>query len=176
MNEQSQKTAQALEKALQMEKDGQEFYQKAEQKCTNPLAKKLFKHLAEQEIVHMRIIKEIHEKVSSRAEWPKIETTFKHEKSLRNVFQEATENMEKGVKATSDEIEALKTAMNMEDESYSYYNNRTKEASSPAEKSFYQALAAEERGHHLALLNSYEYLTDPQSWFAKEEHWSLDGG
>jgi len=30
-------------------------------------------------------------------------------------------------------------------------------------------------GHHLSLLDSYEYLSDPAGWFTKSEHWSLDG-
>ena len=175
MMEQSGKITQALEKALRMEIEGMEFYGKSAEKSSNPLSKSLFKHLVEQETVHMKTIKEIHQKISSKAEWPQSETTFKHEKSLRSVFKEAIENMNKDFKASSEEIEALQTAMNMEDESYSYYNSRAEEAVSTTEKSFYLALKAEERGHHLALLNSYEYLTDPQSWFAKEEHWSLDG-
>jgi rubrerythrin len=175
MKEHSEKTAHALETALQMEKEGQEFYYKAEQKSKNRLTKNLFRHLAEQETVHMKIIKEIYQKISGTAVWPLAETTFKHEKSLRNVFQEAIDSMDKEVKASSDEIEALQTAMNLEDKSYSYYNSRADEAVFPAEKSFYQALTAEERGHYLAVLNSYEYLTDPQAWFMKEEHWSLDG-
>jgi len=123
----------------------------------------------------MQIINEIYQKISSTAGWPEAETKFKHATSLRNVFQEAINSMDKDVKASADEIEALQTAMALEDKSYSYYNSRADEAVSTAEKSFYQALTAEERGHYLAVLNSYEYLTDPQSWFLKEEHWSLDG-
>lgn len=107
MKEQSEKTAQALEKALQMEIEGQEFYHKAEQKCTSPLTKKLFQHLAEQETVHMQKIKELYQKVTSAAGWPEAETAFKHEKSLRSVFKEAIESMDREVEASSDEIEAL---------------------------------------------------------------------
>ena len=61
-------------------------------------------------------------------------------------------SMDREVKVSSGEIEALKTAMNMEDKSYSFYKSRAEEAASSAEKSFYQALTAEERGHYLTLL------------------------
>jgi hypothetical protein len=37
-------------------------------------------------------------------------------------------------------------------------------------------VAAEEREHHLILLDYYEYLKDPAGWFVKKEHPSLDGG
>ncbi|MFC1924223.1 ferritin family protein [Chloroflexota bacterium] len=176
MKEQAKKNTQALEKALQMEIEGQEFYRKAEQGSDSSLAKELFRHLVEEENLHINKINEIYRAIKSRAEWPNEETVFKHEKSLKSVFKEAIENMDKNVKVSSSEIEAFKTAMDMEDKSYSFYNSRVEEAVSPAEKSFYQALTAEERGHYLTLLDSYEYLTDPQGWFVKQEHSILDGG
>jgi rubrerythrin len=63
----------------------------------------------------------------------------------------------------------------MEDKSYTFYKSRFEEADSPHEKSFYKALTAEERVHYLALLDSYEYLLNPQGWFSKKERWGLDG-
>ena len=175
MKEQAERIARALETALQMEKEGKEFYQKAGQSSDNSLAKKLLQHLAEQEDVHIQKINEIYQAIKRTAEWPEKETTFKHEKSLKSVFREAIDSMDKDAKASSSELEALKTAMNMEDKSYSFYRSRDAEAVTPAEKSFYQALTAEEREHYLALLDSYEYLTDPQGWLTKDEHWGLDG-
>ncbi len=176
MKEQVEKVTQALETALQMEVEGKEFYYEASQRSDNPLVKKLLQRLAEEEDVHMQKIREVYEAIKSRAEWPEKETTFKYEKSLRNVFREAIEDMDREAKASSSELETIKIAMNMEDRSYNFYRSRDEEAASSAEKSFYRALAAEERGHYLTLFDSSEYLTDPQAWFTKKEHWSLDGG
>ena len=175
MKGQDERTIQALETALQMEVEGKEFYHKAGQASHNPLAKKLFLRLAEEEDVHIEKVNEINEAIKIKASWPEKETTFEHEKSLRRVFREAIEDMDRESKTSSSEIEAIKVAMNMEDKSYSFYRSRDEEAVSSAEKSFYQTLTAEEREHYLTLLDSYEYLTDPQSWFTKKEHWSLDG-
>jgi len=175
MNEQDKKTAQALKKALQMEIEGKEFYLRSGQQSSNPLAKKLFLNLVEQENLHIKKIKEIYQEIEKRAGWPENETIFKHEKSLRSVFKEVIESMDREPEVSSSEIEALQTAMNMEDNSYSFYNSRAEEATSSAEKSFYQALKAEERGHYLTLSDSYEYLIDPQGWLIKNEHWGLDG-
>ena len=44
------------------------------------------------------------------------------------------------------------------------------------ERVFYQALSAQEKEHHLILLDYYEYLKDPAAWFVEKEHHSLDGG
>jgi rubrerythrin len=176
MKEQVEKITQALETALQMEIEGKEFYHKAGQSSDNVLVKNLFQQLVKEEDKHILKINEIYNAIKSRAEWPDQETSFKHEKSLRSVFREAIENMDREVKASSSELEALKTAMNMEDKGYSFYKSRDEEAASSAEKSFYRALTAEEREHYLNLLDSYEYLADPQAWFTKHEHWGLDAG
>ena len=175
MDEENQKSAKALQTALQMEIDGKEFYLKSGENSTNDLARKLFHYLAEQEDVHYRIIKEIHGKIEVQQAWPDVETAFKHGKSLQNVFKEAVEALGKNVDVASSELEAIKTAMNMEDRSYSFYRSRGEEAVSPVEKAFYQALTAEERTHYLTLADSYDYLSDPQGWFTKTEHPSLDG-
>jgi rubrerythrin len=176
MQNRVEKVAQALETALRMEMERNEPYRKAGQGSDNPLVKRLFQRLAEEEDVHFEKVKDIYEAIKSKAEWPKKESTFKHEKTLRSVFREAIVGMDRVVKASSSELEALKIAMNMEDKSYSFYSSRDEGAASSAEKSFYRALTAEEREHYLTLLDSYEHLTDPQGWFAKKEHWSLDGG
>lgn len=175
MNQEPEKSAQALQTALQMEIDGREFYHKSGVKSTSPLARKLFQYLAEIEDIHYQTIKEIYEMITSKKEWPEKETVFEHEKSLRTVFKEAVKEMGKDTKGTSSEIEAITTAMKMEDQSYSFYRSRSEEPVSPTEKAFYQALTAEERGHYLTLVDSHDYLSDPQGWFAKSEHWGLDG-
>jgi len=175
MKDPVERRTEALKTALQMEIDGKEFYQKSGEKSYSPLARTLFQHLAEQEDVHYRKVKEIYEAVTRKQGWPEGETVLKQEKSLRNVFREAIEGLGENAKAASGELEAIETAMKMEDKSYSFYWSRDKEATSPAEKAFYQALTAEERIHYLTLLDSHEYLSDPQGWFTKSEHWGLDG-
>jgi rubrerythrin len=75
-----------------------------------------------------------------------------------------------------DEISAVKAALAMEIESYDFYKSRMKIASCDLEAQFYKAIAAQERGHHLVLLDYLEFLEDPSAYFTKTEHHSLDGG
>lgn len=176
MKEPLDKMSQALKTALQIEIDGKEFYQKSGAQSTNLLVKRLFQHLAEQEDIHYKAIKEIYQRVTSEQAWPEKETPFARDKSLRNIFREAIESLGKKAEATSSEIEAIRTGMQMEDQSYSFYRSRSEEAKSPVEKAFYQALTAEERNHYLTLVDSHDYLSDPAGWFTKTEHWGLDRG
>jgi rubrerythrin len=66
--------------------------------------------------------------------------------------------------------------MEMENKTEKFYSSRGAEAVYGAEKKLYTSLAAEERGHFLALVDYREYLIDPAGWFRKAEHHSLDGG
>jgi rubrerythrin len=66
--------------------------------------------------------------------------------------------------------------MSLENKTYDFYKSRGGRAAYNAERDFYQTLAAEEREHHIILLDYYEYLKYPAGWFVSKEHPSLDGG
>ena len=76
----------------------------------------------------------------------------------------------------STELDAVKTAMDMENETHDFYKQQEKQATQAAERDFYNTLAAVEKEHYLVLLDYYEYLKDPAAWFTEKEHHSLDGG
>ena len=63
----------------------------------------------------------------------------------------------------------------MENKTYDFYQDQLRGAAYDAERDFYQALSAQEKEHHLVLLDYYEYLKDPAGWFVGKEHHSLDG-
>ena len=172
----SESTTQALEIALKMEKEGREFYLKAGQKSKNQLGQKLFQSLADAELEHMEKIKKIHAALAGTARWPGGETTFVKGKFPPTVFAEALANVGRLVKATSDDLEALRTGMDLENKGLLFYLDRSGQAASSGERQFYQALVAEERGHYLLLSDSYEFLTDPQGYLVRKEHHGLDAG
>jgi rubrerythrin len=176
MTHHTDKETQALETALQMEADGKKFYLESAAKGGTPVLKKFFQRLAADEDQHAQKAREIYDDIKANKGWPHKETLFKHATSLKSVLDEAFEDMDaEPVKPSTTELDAFKAAMVMEDKSYTFYKSRFEEAASPHEKSFYKALTAEERVHYLALLDSYEYLLNPQGWFSKKERWGLDG-
>jgi len=173
-NEQA-RTIEILQLAVRMEVDGKEFYQKASRKSSNKLAKELFHELANQEDIHRKKFVQIYEALKKGQHWPDIESQSGKGAEIKSLFAEATKALDSKFKIAESELEAIKTAMDMETRSYNLYHTRSAESTLPVEKQFYKTLAGEERGHHLALLDSYEYLSDPAGWFTKKEHWSLDG-
>ena len=173
-NEQA-RTIKVLQLAVQMEKDGKEFYQKASRKSSNKLAKELFQQLGNEENVHRKKFVAIYDALKRGQNWPDVGSPSAKGEKIKSLFAEATKALGSKFKVAESELEAIKIAMDMEVRSYNLYHSRSAESTLPAEKQFYQTLAGEERGHHLALLDSYEYLSDPTGWFTKKEHWSLDG-
>ena len=95
---------------------------------------------------------------------------------MRTLFARATEKMGSDRRTPATELDAIQTAVDMESKSYDFYKNQGKSTTSDAARDFYETVAAEEREHHLVLLDYYEYLKDPAGWFVEKEHPSLDGG
>ncbi|MBN1862542.1 MAG: ferritin family protein [Dehalococcoidales bacterium] len=168
------RTLEALQVAIQMEIDGKEFYLKASRESGNEMGKKLLASLAAEEDLHRQTFEEIYRSLKDKKGWPETRLESDGGAGLRTIFARAT--ADSGVKAQASELDAVKTAMDMENKTYDYYQAQSQTASYGGEKEFYRALMAQERGHYLVLLDYYEYLKDPAGWFVQQEHPSLDGG
>jgi len=176
MTTEQDKTLAGLKTAIQMEIDGREYYLKASRESSNETGKKLLQSLADEEDSHRQRFAEIYESVRTRNAWSK--TAFQPDggKGLRTILAKGLEEMERGEKTATTELDAVKTAMDMENKTYDFYKEQGKNAAYDIEGAFYQALATQEREHYLVLLDYYEYLKDPAAWFVKTEHPTLDGG
>jgi rubrerythrin len=170
------KTIEALQTAIQMEIDGKEFYLKASQKSSNELGKKLLQTLATEEDYHRKKFEEIYNSIQNKQSWPKINFQPDGGQKLRTIFARATEQKSPESKYLTNELDAVQKAMDMENKTYDFYKDRSNEATYNTERNFYDTVAAEEKEHHLVLLDYYEYLKDPTGWFVNKEHPSLDGG
>lgn len=170
------KTLDGLKTAIQMEIDGKKYYLKASQASGNQLGKKLLESLAAEEDDHRQKFEEIYDAIGNKKGWP--QTGFQPDKGrrLRTIFAQATEKIGANVKAPANELDAVQTAMDMENKTYDFYKGQGKTAAYDTQRDFYETVAAEERQHYLVLLDYYEYLQNPAAWFVKAEHPSLDGG
>jgi len=174
-NEQD-KTLDTLQIAIQMEIDGKAYYLKTSRESGSELGKQLLQSLAAEEDIHRQKFEEIYNAIRNKMAWPKTDFQPNKGKRLRTIFATATEEIGLNIRALASELDAVQTAMDMENKTYDFYKNQGKNATYDVESDFYEALAGEEREHHLVLLDYYEYLRDPAGWFVKKEHPSLDGG
>jgi rubrerythrin len=170
-------TTQALQTSIQMEIDGKKFYQTASKASTNKLGKNLLKRLADEEDIHRKVFENIYNTIRGEKNWPG-EATYKPDagQRLRTVFAEALNDVSKGLKSIPSELDAIQTAMEMENKTFDFYTRRSAASGFAAEKRFYDSVAVQEKEHHRVLLDYYEFLKNPAAWFVQKEHPSIDGG
>ena len=80
-----------------------------------------------------------------------------------------------GTYVSCGDLAAVETAMQMEIKSRDYYKEQGAKSTAADAGKFFAALAAEEHGHYLYLVDYKEYITDPADWFTHSEHHLLDG-
>jgi rubrerythrin len=176
MSSEQEATLKALETALQMEIDGKEFYLKASDASKNKLGRDLLRKLAAEEDVHRTVFQGIYDSIKMKRGWPDFKYRSDGGQALRTIFAEALERMEKHKPALKEELDAVKTGMELENKTYDFYRARSKKTTLDAEKQLYDQLAMQEEEHHRVLLDYYEFLKDPASWYVQKEHTSVDGG
>jgi len=164
-----------LKKAMEIEAKEKVFYEKAAAAAETPMARELFERLAFEEDAHTKKFQNIEKQLGSSDDWPAVEAPSWEGEELKQVFAGMKDVSVEDVTPAKTELEAMKLAMGKELEAYDMYRNRGEEATSPAEKKFYTVLAGEERMHHLALLDAFEFLTDPAGWYTVKEKWTLEG-
>jgi rubrerythrin len=173
MAKEQDKILQILQLAIKMEQDGKKFYLRVSRESQHQLGKKLLETLAGEEDIHRQQFEEIFEAIRQKKAWPKTDFHPDKGKTIETIFTKAAKETNP---STATEQDAIKVAIDMENQSYDLYKTQAAIATSAGEKSFYEALAAEERGHQVALTDYLEFLQEPADWFVMKEHHSLDGG
>lgn len=164
----------AVKTAIQLEMDGEEYYRQAAEKSTTPFGQKLFSQLADEEKNHLEKVEEIYKVLEKQLQWPEKLGLVPPSAAIYDVFKKATGKLKDKAPAESSDLEAIKTAMKMEEKSIALYDGLATRAPGSDTKRFFVLLSYEERGHYLALFDAYDYLIDPAAWLEKKEKIMLD--
>lgn len=167
---------QAIKIAIEMELEGKQCYLAASKGSTNEAGRNLLQSLAEEEDNHRQTFEGIYNAVRQGRDWPHVDLGTDRAGAIRETLVKTCQVLGVSVSGTSSELDAVKVAIDKEKKSYDFYENQASKAIYDTERSFYRALAREEREHELILLDYFDYLSDPAGWFVKTEHPSLDGG
>jgi rubrerythrin len=166
----------ALNIAMDMEKEDKEFYLQGSRKSCNEVGRKLLQSLAFEEDAHLKKMVEIYQVIQRDKGWPAAALQTDRAAKLRESFDATCQVTGVNVTAIAAEFEAINMAIGRENKSYDFYNTQSQKATFDSERDFYKAIAGEERQHELILVNYNEYLSDPVDWLTRVEHHSLDGG
>ena len=144
----------ALGEAIRFEMDGRDFFLRAAEQTKNYFGKLMFETIAEDELDHVKRVREIYHRWSDSGKWVSPPRVFE-KKDLENIFQEAKEQIPKRVTVGTDEMEAVRLAIQMEMKGRQFYSRLAEEATEEAETGFYRLLA-EEESQHLSILQEME--------------------
>jgi rubrerythrin len=176
MTESRDRFIQMLCTAQEMEEKGRAFYEKAGATSENPLGKEIFRLLIDDEIVHLERIRQISDSLTKdrnwSEDWKKLQCPYQ---DLGQVFRDLASRYGQAGIAGSNDLEALKLALDFEQRSVEFYENQLAKAVDPLEKAFLVQMIAEEKGHSRTLQDTQYYLSDPEGWFIEKERAGLDG-
>lgn len=159
----------AIEIARKMETDAIKFYTEAAQKTNYPAGKQMFETIVADEKRHLEIVNQLLKGLHVHVE------DVHPVENIKTVFEEMKDKMMEKVKATTDELEAFKIAMQMEKEGLEFYRKLLSESKTDKEKTLYEKLVREEQQHYDIFANTYNFLNDTGNWFMWEEHSIVEG-
>ena len=155
-----------FEYAMQMEKDGEDYYRQLAQKTGNNGLRTILTMLADEEVKHYNTLEKIKTQKTQIAE-SEILTDAK------NVFvqiKESDESFDFYIKQT----ELYKKARDIEKKSRDYYTEKANEVTEEYQKELFLKLADEEQKHYILLDNIIEFVSQPEQWLEDAEFFHLE--
>jgi rubrerythrin len=165
----------ALEVALNNEMREREFYLKNAKRTKNPLGKKMFQQIGDDELEHYERLKQLHQKWAKQEKWPETVPLKVKDTIVKDILLEFVKKVDETTKGDSNDLEAVRTAIDFEAKGAKFYAEIRDSVTNPKEKEFFDLLAKMENEHYLSLKDTEEYFIDPVSWYRKAEHHTLDG-
>lgn len=166
MDAATKRITEGLRKALQLEIDGQYFYEMAAKSTTDPKGREVFERLAREEAEHARFLETQHKSIVETGR-PDREVKLGHAADFSGSSPVFSDQIRARLGEAHYEMSALSIGIQLELASIKLYKGEAEAVADATVKSFYTELAGWESGHHKALLRQQEML--------KEDYWSAAG-
>jgi len=155
-----------FEYAMQMEKDGENYYRQLVQQTANKGLRTILTMLADEEVKHYNAIERMQTAEPQMAE-TKILTDAK------NVFVQIKESNEK-FGFDIGQTELYRKAQDIEKKSRDFYLEKANETEKKYQKRIFQKLAEEEKKHYFLLENIIQFVSRPETWLENAEFFHLE--
>ncbi|NIO68919.1 MAG: hypothetical protein GTN71_07755 [Anaerolineae bacterium] len=155
----------ALNQAIELEIKGQRFYLEAAECTTNPKGAEMFRSLADDEVIHERILRRQLDALTQGEGWVLPEGVAEVTTDLAAlIFPQSEKVCGEALRCDESDLDALLFALQIENESFNLYGEMAGKIKDPNGKRMYQYLANAERGHFEQLMLNYEHLSTTGSW------------
>ena len=109
----------AIKTAIQMEKDGYDFYNKAAAQTSSDMGRDIFKSLAADEFLHLEVFQKLFDEQVGKDEWYDLVNTSAKYTEIP-IFPKDLQKIE-GANPDTNEIDALRIAMDSEQKAIEWY-------------------------------------------------------
>lgn len=164
-DEEKEKILEPFRIALKIEREGKKFLLEAAAKAEHPAAKRTFEFLASEEDIHAAKIQRLYQAIADTGESIDPDTDAGDAKEKIEKFNERMAELKDTVTASARDIEAYKTALEMEEDTEQFYRERIKETDDDNIKQIYRYLIAEEEAHSVMLKSCLDFMESPLQWF-----------
>ena len=150
------------EYAMKVEKEGEAYYRELAAMSPNKGLKKIFSILADEEVKHYNIFKNMLKK----SDIPVDKLALKTDTKI--IFQTLREEKD-SLDLTSDQIKFYKDAIKREEDAHDFYFDKAKELECLEEKEIFLLIAIEEEKHKEVLQNIVSFIEEPANWVTAAE-------
>ncbi len=155
-----------FEYAMQMEKDGEDYYRQLAQKVANKGLNTILTMLADEEVKHYNAIEKLRACKSEMSE-----TTILTD--AQNIFLQLKDSGEECDVEIS-QIDLYKKAQDIEEKSRNFYLEKANEVGQDYQKELFLRLAEEEKKHYFLLDNIIEFVSRPEHELENAEFYHLE--
>jgi rubrerythrin len=145
----------AILTAIQMEKDGYAFYTKAAAQTKSDMGRTIFESLAADEQNHLDIFQKMFEDKLGKSEWNDLINSSKKYANIP-VFPTNLKDAP-GMDLESTEIDALRMAMDSEQEAINYYNKIKETINNKDLKNILNEIIEQEKNHYSLLEKEFKH-------------------
>ena len=152
--------------ALQMEKDGEQFYREIAKKTGNKGLQTILAMLADEEVKHYQVIERMRQD-----KYQMTETTILNE--ARNIFIKM-KDQDETFEPDQEQTEFYTRAQEIERKSQQFYQEKALQAGNDDQKKLFERLAKEEEKHYFLLENIIAFVSRPKQWLENAEWYHLE--
>lgn len=153
--------------AMQIEKEGENYYRSLAKITQNGGLKSIFGWLADEEVKHYRIF----ESMKAKERPVLAETVILHE--AKTVFEQMKAKHEP-FHFESAQIDAYKKAQAIEKKSQDFYEEKAKVVKDAYQQKVLLEIAEEEKKHYFLLENVIQFVSRPELWLENAEFYQLE--
>ncbi|UCE39733.1 MAG: ferritin family protein [Candidatus Aminicenantes bacterium] len=171
MSKISKDTENAIRDAIILEINGRKFFNHAAEVTHHPKGKKMFQHLADEEVKHLETFSKMFNEILGGSDWKKdlIPDDVSGEAPLVEKLKESMKQEDR-----KGEVEALRIGMELERNAITFFQEAAAATDDPVAKKIFLEISEEEKFHFDLLQAQYDSVTGSGFWLGSAE-FQMDG-